>query len=104
MKTLIIFLFPVLLLAQNDLEKGMDKAFMNAKKGIHWAINNIPDDKSTLHSDLIDGDSLVAEVKLYKETKGVRVESTGFNDSYSAEVIVYRSYDLIYREKYKQEE
>jgi uncharacterized protein (DUF342 family) len=82
----------------------MDKAFMNAKKGVHWALNNIPDDKSTLNSDLIDGDTLVAEVKLYKETKGVRIESTGFNGSYSAEVTVYRGYDLIYREKYKQEE
>lgn len=104
MKFLIILLFPAVLFAQSDLDEGMDKAFMNAKKGVYWALENIPDSKSTLRSDLIDGDTLVAEVKLYKETKGVKVESTGFNGSYSAEVIVYRSYDLIYREKYKQEE
>lgn len=85
----------------NSFEEDIEHAFVNAKKGLYYALNNIPESKSSLNQDLIEEDKLIAEIKLSKETNGVRVESTGFYLSYSVQVVVYRSYDSLSKEGYR---
>jgi len=38
----------------------IDYAYQNAKKGIYWALANIPEKKTKLESDLIADDKLYA--------------------------------------------
>ncbi len=98
---LLLFLFlPVLISAQSEYEECVDKAVLNAKKGIYWAFENIPEKKKAIQHDLISKDKLIAEVKLNKEVEGVRVESTGYYLSTKATVTLYRSYDLLRKEGY----
>lgn len=100
----LLFALPLLILAQsakNSFEEDLEHAFVNAKKGIYYALNNIPESKSSLHQDLIEGDKLLAEIKLSKETNGVRIESVGHFKTYSVEVTVYRSYDSLEEEGYR---
>ncbi len=80
-------------------EENLDLAFRNAKKGIYWALDNIPRDKKKLDNDLIDNDKLVARIDLYKEIEGVRVVSIGYNGTNSVTIEVYRSYDSLKKDK-----
>ena len=57
-------------LAQTKTDGDIDLAYQNAKKGIYWALSNIPGKKATLDNDLIGEDKLYAAVKLSKEVKG----------------------------------
>ena len=41
------------LFAQSKTEDDMNLAYQNAKKGIYWALSNIPGKKETLSNDLI---------------------------------------------------
>jgi hypothetical protein len=98
---LISLLFiPFLGFAQEKLESDIDYAYQNAKKGIYWALTNIPDKKSKIEKDLIADDKLVAEVTLYKEVNGVKVISTGYYHSNKVEIKVYKSYDTLAKEGY----
>ncbi len=47
MKSLLILLFivPMTIYAQKGMEKNLDTAYQNAKKGIYWALANIPESK-----------------------------------------------------------
>ena len=100
---LLLLLFPAFVSAQSEYEECVDGAVLNAKKGIYWAFENIPEKKKSLKHDLISKDKLIAEVELNKEVEGVRVVSTGFYHSTKATVVLYRSYDLLRKEGYLPE-
>ena len=57
MKKLIILL-PIFLISainiQNKNEENINSAFQNAKKGLTYALSNIPENKSRLNHELID--------------------------------------------------
>ena len=63
-----------LTVAQENPESKMNEAFQNAKKGVYYALSNIPDKKSNSIKELIDDDKLIAKVKLEKEVAGIRIE------------------------------
>jgi hypothetical protein len=86
--------------AQSKIEDDISPAIMNAKKGIYWALSNIPGKKAKIENDLISSDKLYASVKLQKEVGGVKIESTGFSESISVTIIVYKSYDSLKKEGY----
>lgn len=78
----------------------MDAAFQNAKKGIYWALSNIPEKKSKLENDLIVEDKLCATVKLDKEINGIKIVSTGYNNSNDVTIKIFKSYDSLVKEGY----
>jgi hypothetical protein len=95
----VIFLvFSGLVKAQSDLESDIDIAVQNAKKGIYWALNNIPEKKSKLDNDLISDDKLFSSVKLSKEINGIKIESTGFYNSYSVTLKLFRSNESLIKD------
>jgi hypothetical protein len=95
---LIILVFSGLAKAQADLESDIDMTIQNAKKGIYWALNNIPEKKSKLDNDLIAEDKLFATVKLSKEINGIKIESTGFNNSYTVTIKLFRSNESLIKD------
>jgi len=97
--SLILFL-PVSLLAQAKTEQDIDVAYQNAKKGIYWALSNIPGKKSTMDNDLIAEDKLYASVKLSKEVQGVKVGSKGYYQTNEVEITIYKSYESLKAEGY----
>lgn len=104
MKRVFIFsLFLILsisLLAQVKTEQDMEAAFQNAKKGIYWALSNIPGKKSTMDNDLIAEDKLYASVKLSKEVNGVKVVSKGYYSTNEVVITIYKSYESLKAEGY----
>lgn len=86
--------------AQNKIEEDIDIAYQNAKKGIYWALDNIPEKKVKVENDLIADDKLYAEVKLAREIFGIMIESTGHYNSNSVSVTIYKSYDNLVKEGY----
>lgn len=97
---ILIILFTTLSTAQSKIDDDISPAVMNAKKGIYWALSNIPGKKAKIENDLISNDKLYASVKLLKEVGGVKIESTGFSESISVTITVYRSYDSLKKEGY----
>lgn len=100
MKYLALFLFAVsfCMTAQTKTDKEINTAFQNARKGIYWALANIPQKKSRIKNDLIFEDKLYCKVKLDKKINGVKVESTGFFNSSQVTIIIYKSNDSIKEE------
>jgi hypothetical protein len=88
------------LFAQEKLESDIDKAYQNAKKGIYWALSNIPVKKSRLENDLIAEDKLYASTKLSKEVNGVKVGSKGYYQTNKVEITIYKSYESLKAEGY----
>jgi hypothetical protein len=84
--------------AQSDLESDIDIAVQNAKKGIYWVLNNIPEKKIRLDNDLVAEDKLFASVKFSKEINGVKIEATGFNNSYAVTIKIFRSNDSLIKD------
>jgi len=84
--------------AQAKIDDDIAPAVVNAKKGIFWALSNIPAKKSKIENDLIADNKLYASVKLQKEIGGIKVESVGFSESISVTITVYRSYDSLKKE------
>ena len=97
---LYIVMFSCLIRAQVDLESDIDMAVQNAKKGIYWTLNNIPEKKNKLDNDLISEDKLFASVKLSKEINGVKIESTGIYNSYSVTIKLFRSDESLIKDGY----
>ncbi|MDH3267732.1 MAG: hypothetical protein OEM46_02640 [Ignavibacteria bacterium] len=96
-----LFLYlPVSLLAQAKTEQDIDVAYQNAKKGIYWALSNIPGKKATMDNDLIAEDKLYAAVKLSKEVNGVKVSSRGYYQTNEVEITIYKSYESLKTEGY----
>jgi hypothetical protein len=84
---------------QSKNDESIDIAYQNAKKGIYWVLENIPE-KKRLDNDLIAGDKLYASVKLEKEVNGIKLESTGYYLSNSVIINIYKSYDSLVKEGY----
>jgi hypothetical protein len=82
------------------MEKNLDVAYQNAKKGIYWALTNIPDNRSRIRKDLIEDDRLYSSVKLETEFNGLKIVSTGFENSTEVTITIYRSLDGLIREGY----
>lgn len=95
---IIIMLSAILTSAQNNPESKMNEAFNNAKKGVYYALSNIPAKKNNWNKELIDTDKLIAKVKLDKEVAGIRIESEGYFDTYEIKITLYRSYDSLLKE------
>lgn len=101
MKFLFFMLFlSQMLFAQTKLEKDITAAYQNAKKGIYWALTNIPEKKSSLNNDLIANDRIYAQVKLSKEINGIKIESTGYNSTNEVKISIYKSNDSLIKEGY----
>jgi len=96
---IVIFLFSNLL-AQEKTEQDIDYAYQNAKKGIYWALSNIPGKKAKLENDLISDDRLYSSVKLFKEVNGVKVVSRGFHQTNEVEIVIFKSYESLKAEGY----
>jgi hypothetical protein len=90
-----IIIFSSFVSAQSKIDDDISPAMMNAKKGIYWALSNIPGKKAKIENDLIANDKLYASVKLQKEVGGIKIESTGFSESITVTITVYRSYDSL---------
>ncbi len=94
--------------SQPKTENDIDSAYQNARKGIYWALSNIPEKKSRLENDLIVEDKLCSSVKLDKEINGIKIVSVGFNNSNEVTIKIFKSYDSLVREgylkKYKMED
>jgi hypothetical protein len=88
------------LLAQTKTEDDMNVAYQNAKKGIYWALENIPGKKASLDNDLIAEDKLYASIKINREVNGVKVVSKGFYMTNHVEITIYKSYDSLKSEGY----
>ena len=99
MKTLFVLTLAALLsttgFSQEKIESDIDYAYQNAKKGVYWALSNIPEKKSKLESDLIADDRLYANVKLTKEVNGVKIVSTGQYQTNEVSISIYRSNDSL---------
>jgi len=96
---LLLFL-PISLLAQAKTDQDIDLAYQNAKKGIYWALSNIPGKKASLDNDLIAEDKLYASVKISKEVQGIKVNSIGYNQTNQVEITIYKSYESLKAEGY----
>ncbi len=97
---LILFLVPFTLQAQQGMEKNLDVAYQNAKKGVYWALANIPENKVRLQSDLVADEKLYATVKLEKEFEGIKIVSTGYYNTTEISIAIYRSTDGLIKEGY----
>ena len=99
MKTLFVLALAALLsttsFSQEKIESDIDYAFQNAKKGIYWALSNLPQKKKKLESDLITDDKLYAHVRLDKEVNGVKIVSTGHYQTIKVTISIYRSNDSL---------
>lgn len=84
--------------AQSTIESDVEFALQNAKKGVYWALSNIPVKKSKIEHLLIDIDKLISHVKLSKEINGVRIESTGYFGTNELTIIMYRSKDSLIKD------
>jgi len=99
--TVLIGLFGVFSLsAQTKTEDDMNVAYQNAKKGIYWALSNIPGKKETLSNDLISEDKLYASIKLSKEINGIKVSSKGFYQTNTVEITIFKSFESLKSEGY----
>ncbi|HKB87902.1 MAG TPA: hypothetical protein VKD08_17120 [Ignavibacteriaceae bacterium] len=97
---LLCILFPFVLTAQQGMEENLDIAYQNAKKGIYWALSNIPENKQRLQSDLIADEKLYASVKLIKEFNGIKIVSKGIYNTVEVSVTIYRSVDGLIQDGY----
>ena len=86
--------------AQTKTDDDINVAYQNAKKGIYWALENIPGKKASLDNDLISEDKLYASVKINREVNGVKVVSKGFYLTNHVEITIYKSYDTLKSEGY----
>ncbi len=107
MKTLFVLALTALLsttgFSQEKIESDIDYAYQNAKKGIYWALSNIPQKKSKLESDLIANDKLYAHVRLNKEVNGVKIVSTGHYQTNKVTISIYRSNDTLKEHGYLEQ-
>ena len=96
----ILFLTQINVLSQSKTDGDIDLAYQNAKKGVYWALSNIPGKKASLDNDLIGEDKLYASVKINKEVQGVKVSSVGYYQTNQVEIIIYKSYESLKAEGY----
>lgn len=97
---LFVFLFLPLLPISDAMEEELTIAFNYAKKGVYYGLSNVKGMKTKLEDKLIENNKLQSTVKVSKEINGVRIESTGYYESTSVTVILYRSYDSLVKDNY----
>lgn len=106
MKNILVIFFSIfftissLTIAQSKVDSDIEAALVNARKGIFWGLMNIPIKKAKLEKSLINDDKLVARVKITKELNGVKIESTGYNNTNEVTIILYRSADSLIKDGY----
>lgn len=100
MKFLVLLLISSAAFCQSSFNNDLDTAYQNATKGIYWAYSNIPDSKNSVSNDLISNDQLIAEVRLSKEIKGIKVQSKGYFNTQTVEITAYKSYETLIKEGY----
>lgn len=94
--TFLIFMHSIF--SQVKIENDIESALVNAKKGVYWALANIPLKKARLDQSIINEDKLLAKVKIEKEINGIRIESTGYNETNEVTVVIYRSKDSLIKD------
>ncbi len=85
---------------QSRTEMEIDSLLVNAKKGIYWGLMNIPVKKVKIEKSLIMNDKLIARVKVIKELNGIKIESTGYNNTNEMTITLFRSADSLIKEGY----
>ncbi|MEJ5261812.1 MAG: hypothetical protein WHT45_03965 [Ignavibacterium sp.] len=101
--TLLFSLFIIIstsAIAQSKVDTDIESALINARKGIFWGLMNIPVKKARLEKSLINEDKLIARVKISKELNGVKIESTGYNNTNEVTIVLYRSADSLIKDGY----
>lgn len=86
--------------SQQKLEDDIEVAYQNAKKGLYWALANIPPKKARLDNSLVGNDILIANVRLSKEINGVKVESVGYFHSNEVRIVVFKSNESLIKDGY----
>lgn len=106
MKQIILIYFFVMLInsltiySQSKVDTDIEPALVNARKGVFWALMNIPVKKAKLEKSLINEDRLVAKVKIAKELNGIKIESTGYSNTNEVTIVIYRSADSLIKDGY----
>ena len=85
-------MFGQTIISESNFRTRVDSAYLNAMKGVYFALENIPERKNSISQDLITNNELVAKVKISKETGGVFVQSVGFYKTYKVTTEIYRDY------------
>lgn len=96
----ILFFVSNVSFSQAEIENDMDSAVQNAKKGVYWALENIPVKKAKIEKSIVNEDKLLAKVKINKELNGIRIESTGYFQTNEVTVVIYRSRDSLLKAGY----
>ncbi len=86
--------------SQSKVDTDIEAALVNARKGVFWALMNIPVKKAKIEKSLINEDRLIAKVKIAKELNGIKIESTGFNNTNEVTIVLYRSADSLIKDGY----
>lgn len=86
--------------SQQKLEDDIEAAYQNAKKGLYWALANIPPKKARIDNNLVGNDILIANVRLSKEINGVKVESVGYYHSNEVKIVVFKSNESLIKDGY----
>jgi len=99
------FILPFLFLtqiifSQSKIESDIEFALVNSKKGVYYALSNLQGKKAKFEKSLIADDKLIAKVKVSKELNGVKIESTGFNQSNELTIVLYKSADSLIKGGY----
>ncbi len=98
--SVLIFLLSYGLSAQAKIEEDITITLQNAKKGIYWALSNIPTKKAKVEKSIITEDKLIAKVKVTRELFGVKIESTGYYLTNELTIVLYRSSDSLLKDGY----
>lgn len=96
----VLIVFTSISFSQQKLEDDIEVAYQNAKKGLYWALANIPPKKARLDNNLVGDDILIANVRLSKEINGVKVESVGYFHSNEVKIVVFKSNESLIKEGY----
>ncbi|MBI2420066.1 MAG: hypothetical protein HYV28_19570 [Ignavibacteriales bacterium] len=93
----ILGVFALAFVQQND---DVDTAYMNAKKGTLWALNNLKVKKAKAENKLIEKDQLLAVVKVEKEINGIKLFARGFEGSTEVTITMYKTFESLLKEGY----
>ncbi|MGQ9845856.1 MAG: hypothetical protein ACUVQN_06625 [Caldisericia bacterium] len=96
----VLILYSINLYSQEKIESDIENTFVNAKKGVYWALSNLGGKKAKFEKLLIADDKLISKVKVSKELNGVRIESTGYNNTNEVTIVIYRSADSLIKDGY----
>ncbi len=86
--------------SQSKIESDIESTLINAKKGVYYALSNLQGKKTKFEKLLITDDRLIAKVKVSKELNGIKIESTGFNQSNELTIVLYKSADSLIKDGY----